>query len=69
MRNKGAGIRNVLMNITVPKGAKAINMQNVSLSPEEYEVLLNKGSKFKVSSVGTKKFRGIPQYVLNVELE
>ena len=69
VRNKGAGIRNVLMNITVPKGAKAINMQNVSLAPEEYEVLLNKGSKFKVSSVGTKKFRGIPQYVLNVELE
>lgn len=43
-----SGKRGVVMEISVPKGAKALSLKDVSQYPEEKEVLLNRGGKYKV---------------------
>lgn len=43
-----------ILEVHVPKGSKAIDMESFAAFPEEKELLLNRGSKFKVRSISGK---------------
>lgn len=42
------GGKNTLLKIKVPKGSKALSLEDISGFPTEKEILLNRGSKFRV---------------------
>lgn len=46
--NFATGYNGRLLELQLPKGSKALYIANVSMSPSEYELLINRGTKFKV---------------------
>lgn len=44
-----------LMEITVPKGSKAISMDGISMEPQEKEILLNRGGTYKITGITKNK--------------
>jgi hypothetical protein len=63
-RGHGAG----LLEISVPAGSHAVSLQNIGgFTKNEKEILLDKGSRFKIVSV-KKPRRGSPYYKIKAEL-
>jgi len=46
--NFATGYNGRLIELRLPKGSKALYIAEVSMSPSEYELLINRGTKFKV---------------------
>jgi len=46
--NFATGYNGRLIELRLPKGSKALYIAKVSMSPSEYELLINRGTKFKV---------------------
>lgn len=45
----------MILEIKVPKGAKAISLNGISAEPEEQEILLNRGGTYKITGERTGK--------------
>lgn len=58
--NFASGYSGRILEIQLPKGSKAIYIAGVSLSPSEFEVLINRDTKYEV--VGTKTTKIINPY-------
>jgi len=52
------GSKNAIFEIRLPKGSKALSIENHSGFKKESEILLNRGMKFKVVEVKTKNIHG-----------
>ena len=53
--NFATGYNGRLIELRLPKGSKALYIAEVSMSPSEYELLINRGTKFKVLESKTVK--------------
>lgn len=52
------GSKNAIFEIRLPKGSKALSIEDHSGFKKESEILLNRGMKFKVAEVKTKNIHG-----------
>jgi len=65
-KNFARGDNSAIMEIRVPKGSKAVSVKDISQFPNEEEVVMNRGGKFKVVEVikgtRTRKARVIVEF-------